>query len=64
MPQVQLANIAVRQLLDREGFEEDETIAERIAANKGGKKKKKKKVMRNVTNILLLAWFIHVDVFF
>lgn len=40
---VQLANIAVRQLLDREGFEEDQSIAERAAASGNGKKKKRKK---------------------
>nr|XP_039264646.1 TBC1 domain family member 9-like [Styela clava] len=40
---VQLANIAVRQLLDREGFEEDQSIAERAASNNKGKNKKRKK---------------------
>ena len=52
----QLANIAIRQLLDRESFEEDLSISDRIAAVAGTKrtgKKKKKKV-----NIIWVVRFV------
>lgn len=40
----QLANIAIRQLLDREGFEEDTSLLEKIASSsKSGKQRSRKK---------------------
>lgn len=40
--QIQLSNIAIRQLLDKEGFEEDESLADRVGSSKGKTRKKKK----------------------
>ena len=56
----QLANIAIRQLLDRENFEEDMNLSDRIAAATdlttaatSSRRKKKKKVKRYIKQFLM-----------